>query len=135
MAKSLLFNVRKFRVIDGDSVEVEMDLGCKLYQTKTVRLAGVDAPEMHGATKGFGEKVRGLVDRWLSHRVPLTLMSLDWDEKYGRLMGDFYSVCEPGFPSLTGYLLQNGLALPYDGGQKRIWAATELAKISSFVAL
>lgn len=42
------------RVIDGDGIEVSIDLGLRLYHTVQIRLAGIDAPELSGPSRPAG---------------------------------------------------------------------------------
>ena len=77
------------RVIDGDTVVVTIDLGLHVKVTKTVRLLGINAPEMYD-TKGPSAKdhLIALLDTGL---MPIVIQThLDRDDKYGRLLGTFY---------------------------------------------
>lgn len=46
------------RVIDGDTVEAQIELGFHVRTSQTLRLIGIDAPEMHGDESEAGEKAR-----------------------------------------------------------------------------
>lgn len=48
------YNATILRVIDGDTVEAEVDLGFKIRIREHFRLYGIDAPEMKGETKAAG---------------------------------------------------------------------------------
>ena len=53
------YSAKVLRVIDGDTIELDVDLGFRVRRTLRVRLAGVDAPECRGASraKGIASKV------------------------------------------------------------------------------
>ena len=53
------YNAELVRVIDGDTVELDIDLGFHITARQIVRLLGVDAPETR--TKDLGEKARGFI--------------------------------------------------------------------------
>lgn len=46
------------RVVDGDTVDLEMDLGFRITHALRVRLLGIDAPELRGATREAGAAAR-----------------------------------------------------------------------------
>lgn len=60
-----VYRARCLRVIDGDTLHLVADLGFRLTREDHFRLLGVDAPEMHGATRQAGEAARRFVCDWL----------------------------------------------------------------------
>jgi endonuclease YncB( thermonuclease family) len=77
------------RVVDGDTVHARVDLGCDVRLDLTLRLAGIDAPELP-TVEGVAAKeyLEGLLEP--SPRVPATLLVRtfkDRREKYGRYLG------------------------------------------------
>jgi micrococcal nuclease len=105
------------KVYDGDTITV----ATKLYATDTavyrfsVRLAGIDTPEIHGATSA--EKAAAITSRDLLSNLimdKIVLLKNVQFEKYGRLLADVYL----GDLHLNQYLLDNNCAVPYDGGKK-----------------
>src|SRR5579885_3227048 len=102
------------RVIDGDTVEAEIDLGFHVSLTVTLRLAGINAPE----TKGT-ERPRGLVaTRSLDSLITdltggtrhLTVRTQkDVTEKYGR----YLAVLIAGDVNLNDRMLADGHAVPF----------------------
>ena len=100
------------RVIDGDTVDLDLDLGFSLTLRQRVRLYGVDAPELR--SKDPAEKAKGLesqafVAQWFEQPGPV-LVRTSKEEKYGRMLADCY---REGAPSLCTELLERGLAVPY----------------------
>jgi len=121
------FRVTKInRVVDGDTIDVTIDLGFDLYKKERVRVAGVDTPEKR--TKNLEEKALGLdATGWLKAKLEETIKG---DEeliirtelkggtgKYGRLLGWLY-VGEDDI-SLNEKMITEGYAWAYDGGTKQ----------------
>jgi micrococcal nuclease len=102
------------RVVDGDTLDLDLDLGFSITLRQRVRLIGIDAPEMR--TRDAAEKTRGLataahVVGWFE-RPGQVLVTTTKDDKYGRMLADLYRESEP---SLCTELLTLGLAVPYRG--------------------
>jgi micrococcal nuclease len=86
-------------VIDGDTVDVQIDLGFKITAYERVRLNNIDAPESYGPTASArGKAAKDFVIGWMAFAKELTLHSLKYDhrEKYGRVLGDLYRVNHKG---------------------------------------
>ena len=120
------FRVTKIKkVVDGDTIDVVIDLGFDLAKTERVRIAGVDTPEKR--TRDLEEKALGLdATNWLKEKLTETIKG---DEeltirtelkggvgKYGRLLGWLY--IGDSAVSLNHLMIQEGYAWPYDGGAK-----------------
>ena len=87
------------RVLDGDTIDVTIDLGFDLYKKERVRIAGVDTPEKR--TRNLEEKALGIdATNWLKEKLESTLSGDDQLSirtelvggvgKYGRLLGWLY---------------------------------------------
>jgi micrococcal nuclease len=112
---------RVLKVVDGDTIKVEIDLGFDLCVTTTIRLAGIDTPESR--TKDLKEKQLGLdAKKWLETiltenqniRIHTTK---DANEKYGRLLGTLY--LSNDVKSINELMIESGYAWKYDGGTKQ----------------
>ena len=115
------------RVVDGDTIDVTIDLGFDLYKKERVRVAGVDTPEKR--TKNLEEKALGLdATAWLKEKLEETIKG---DEelivrtelkggvgKYGRLLGWLY--VGDSDVSLNEQMITEGYAHAYDGGTKNM---------------
>jgi micrococcal nuclease len=108
------------RVVDGDTIDADIDLGFDISLTKRVRLSGVDTPESR--TTDLKEKALGLeVKEWLKKNLDgkkniLIKTELpDSTEKYGRILGRLYvdDIC------LNDRMIAEGYAWTYDGGTKK----------------
>jgi len=114
------------RVVDGDTIDADIDLGFDISLTKRIRLAGIDTPESRTTNKA--EKALGLdAKEWLKHRLEeakdiiIRTQLPDSTEKYGRIIGQLYINGEDA--SLNNQMITEGYALPYDGGTKdKDWA-------------
>ena len=120
------FRVTKIdKVLDGDTIDVTIDLGYELYQKERVRIAGVETPEKR--TKNLEEKELGIdATNWLKKELEDVLAGDDelivrtelhgGVGKYGRLLGWLYVGDEQ--VSLNEQMITQGYAHAYDGGTK-----------------
>ena len=120
------FRVTKIKkVLDGDTIDVVIDLGFDLAKTERVRIAGVDTPEKR--TRNLEEKALGLdATNWLKEKLNDTIKGDDelvvrtelkgGVGKYGRLLGWLY-VGDSDL-SLNEQMITEGYAHAYDGGTK-----------------
>ena len=121
------FRVTKInRVLDGDTIDVTIDLGFDLFKKERVRIAGVDTPEKR--TRDKEEKVLGIdATNWLKEKLTNTINGDDdliirtelvgGVGKYGRLLGWLY--IGDSNVSLNEKMIQEGYAWAYDGGTKQ----------------
>jgi len=137
--KLITITVKTCRVIDGDSMDVMFDHGRKVYSESGVRLAGLDTPESRGVSemeKACGLKVKKAVELWFKKlqdsNKQIMFLSYEWEEKFGRLVGDFREQTAGHVETLGEYLLRNKLARPYHGEKKIDWTKEELRLIEVF---
>ena len=113
------------KVLDGDTIDVTIDLGFDLYKKERVRVAGVDTPEKR--TRNLEEKALGIdATNWLKKELEDVLAGDDelivrtelhgGVGKYGRLLGWLYVGDEQ--VSLNEQMITQGYAHAYDGGTK-----------------
>ena len=109
------------KVVDGDTIDADIDLGFDISLTKRIRLAGIDTPESR--TRDAYEKKLGLQSKdWLKNRLQFAKDIIirtelpDSTEKYGRIIGHLYVNGED--VSLNNQMIIEGYALEYDGGTK-----------------
>ncbi len=114
------------RVVDGDTIDVTIDLGFDLYKKERVRVAGVDTPEKR--TRDLEEKALGLdATKWLKDKLDGAISGDDdlvirtelvgGMGKYGRLLGWLY--IGDAEVSLNEQMIEEGYAWAYDGGTKQ----------------
>ena len=116
------------RVLDGDTIDVTIDLGFDLYKKERVRVAGVDTPEKR--TRDLEEKELGIdATNWLKEKLE---GAIEGDDeltirtelkggvgKYGRVLAEIFIKGEK--KSLNQLLIENGHAYVYEGGKKQIF--------------
>lgn len=109
------------KVVDGDTIDADIDLGFDISLTKRIRLAGIDTPESR--TTNVKEKAMGLESKeWLKKTLEgakdiLIKTELpDSTEKYGRIIGHLFINGQE--TSLNNQMITSGYALAYDGGTK-----------------
>ena len=114
------------KVLDGDTIDVIIDLGFDLYKKERVRIAGVDTPEKR--TRDLEEKALGEdATNWLKEQLDGAISGEDdlvirtelvgGMGKYGRLLGWLYIGDET--ESINERMIQQGYAWEYDGGTKK----------------
>ena len=118
-----IYRIRSIhKVVDGDTIDADIDLGFDISLSKRIRLAGVDTPESRTADPN--EKKFGLESKdWLKSRLEFAKDIIiktelpDSTEKYGRIIGHLYINGEE--TSLNNQMIANGYAWEYDGGTKK----------------
>jgi micrococcal nuclease len=114
------------KVLDGDTIDVMIDLGFDLFKKERVRIAGVDTPEKR--TRDLEEKALGKdATNWLKEKLDSTIAGDDeltirtelvgGVGKYGRLLGWCY--IGDADVSLNEQMITEGFAWAYDGGTKQ----------------
>ena len=85
------YHVEICRVIDGDSIVADIDLGAKIWLCgQHVRITSVDTPELHGPTKGQAEAFTRFTSEWCHQGGPYVLHSESVDS-FGRWLGDVHN--------------------------------------------
>ena len=113
-------------MVDGDTIDVTIDLGFDLMKKERVRIAGVDTPEKR--TRDLEEKALGIdATNWMKEKLEGAIKGDDelvirtelkgGVGKYGRLLGWLY--VGDGLVSLNEQMINEGYAWEYDGGTKK----------------
>lgn len=117
------YNAVVNHIVDGDTVDLDIDLGFGIWQRKTrVRLYGIDAPESR--TRDLAEKVYGLMAKeFVKDTIPegskvIVKTTLDKTGKYGRILGEIYQT-EYAI-SINEQMVQLNLAVRYNGQSKEL---------------
>ena len=108
-------------VVDGDTIDVEIDLGFSISFSSRVRLAGIDTPESRTSDKA--EKVLGLESKeYLKSKIKdaksvvIKTEKMDSSEKYGRILGWVY--LDGSEVSINEQMISEGYAWGYLGDTK-----------------
>ena len=113
-------------MVDGDTIDVTIDLGFDLFKKERVRVAGVDTPEKR--TRDLEEKELGIdATNWLKKHLEEAISGeedlvirtelVGGVGKYGRLLGWLY-IADSQL-SLNEMMIEEGYAWAYDGGTKQ----------------
>ncbi len=111
------------KVIDGDTVDVDIDLGFGVWMKKQrIRLYGVDTPESRTrdlVEKKYGLAAKSFVKGHLPVGSPQTLKTkLDGKGKFGRILGEFVIEIQYGNTTLNELLIKDHHAVRYYGQSK-----------------
>ncbi len=115
------------RVIDGDTLEVLIDLGFRQFSVERVRLAGIDTPEIRGPQRTAGLAVARWVTGWAATLGPDFVAQTGKDSgMWGRWVADVWA---PTGEHLNGQLLAEGLAKPATTA-RAAWTPDEIKEIT-----
>ena len=116
------YRAKVVRVIDGDTVDVDIDLGFGIWQkNERVRIMGIDTPESRTRDKiekKFGlaakAKLKSILGKDTVLKTTINKKGLDMKGKFGRVLGDFLVDGK----QVTEIMCKSGHAVPYFGGAK-----------------
>lgn len=133
MSERFWYGATVLDVVDGDTVDLMIDLGFKIHHKIRVRLYGVNTPESRTkdlAEKEMGMKAKQFTKDWLtSHKWVYVNTIPDKNDKYGRILARIYSselVNDPKTACLNTDIIQAGYAREYFGVGDKTW--TEFKK-------
>ena len=109
------------KVVDGDTIDVDIDLGFDICFSSRVRLAGIDTPESRTtdkAEKALGLEAKAYVKTQIdsAKTVVIKTEKMDSSEKYGRILGWVFLDNSP--VSLNQKMIDDGYAWGYLGDTK-----------------
>jgi micrococcal nuclease len=108
-------------VVDGDTIDVVIDLGFNVLFEQRVRLAGIDTPESRTtdkAEKALGLEAKEYLKKHLKDAKSIVIRTekMDSSEKYGRILGWLYVNGES--ESINNKMISDGYAWGYLGETK-----------------
>lgn len=110
-SEKYVYKAKCLRVIDGDTIVAEVDLGFNIYTKVNIRLEGIDAPEVR--TRDLEEKKKGIASKeYLEDIFSLNksfLLESKKVDKYGRCLGTIYI----GDVNINEEMIEEGLAARY----------------------
>jgi len=117
------YKCKILRVVDGDTVDVDIDLGFGVWLHKErVRIMGIDTPESRTRDKVekiFGlaakERLNSLLGEKAILETKVSKKGEDMKGKFGRVLGNFRTTAGDHCASI---LIEEGHAVPYTGGSK-----------------
>ena len=113
------------RVVDGDPIDVNIDLGFDIHHSARGRMMGIDTPESR--TRNLAEKALGLASKarlkeMLKGQKVKLLTSKEGKGKFGRVLADVIIIDKQGTETnCNQQLIEEGHARPYYGGKKVPW--------------
>ena len=126
MADRFFYQTKVLHVVDGDTLDLMIDLGFNVHHQIRVRLYGVDTPESRTTNlveKAAGLKSKEFVARWVAKYPYAFIQTLkDKNEKYGRILANMYSD-EARTNCLNTELVSSGFAKAYFGDKKEAFSA------------
>jgi len=122
------YRAKVLKVVDGDTVDVDIDLGFGIVLTdERVRIMGIDTPESRTRDKvekkfGLAAKARlkQLLGKSCVLKTQINKNGEDMKGKFGRILGDFsvYDASTDTWTMATKVMIKEGHAVPYTGGSK-----------------
>ena len=120
------YRAKIIKVIDGDTVDVDIDLGFGVVLTdERVRMMGIDTPESRTRDKvekkfGLASKARlkEILGKQAILQTQINKNGEDMKGKFGRILGDFQVDMDGEEKLATQVLVEEGHAVPYFGGNK-----------------
>lgn len=105
-------------IVDGDTVDVVIDLGFSMTTKQRVRLSGIDAPETNSVDlleRQLALEAKKFVTEWFATARNIHIATIK-DDKYGRMLAVFHA--DGNAESLNDCLVRLGYAWAYDGGTR-----------------
>jgi len=116
------------KVVDGDTIDLMIDLGFNIHHKIRVRLFGVNTPESRTKDlkeKELGLKAKSFTQNWLTNHKWVFVNTIpDKNDKYGRVLAKIYSsdnVNDPKTACLNTDIIQAGFAREYFGVGDKTW--------------
>jgi len=133
------YDVRLLKAVDGDTVDVDIDLGFNMWlRDERVRIMGIDTPESRTSDKVekvFGRAAKARLKELLTEGGVLVTTEEkngeDMRGKFGRILGDFKI---PDGRLVTEVLAKEGHCVPYFGGSKDDVQAQHMANRERLLA-
>ena len=116
------YRVKKLiNVVDGDTIDVDIDLGFDISLSKRVRMAGIDTPESRTSDKfekALGLEAKEDLKKHIKDATSIVIKTElpDSSEKYGRILGWVY--VDGGTKSINETMIEDGYAWGYRGETK-----------------
>lgn len=106
------------KIVDGDTIDVIIDIGFNILRKERIRLSRIDTPESNSKDekeKLLAFEAKEFLSLWLVDQNELKIKTTK-DDKYGRYLGEIYGdqhIC------INDVLINKGYAWEYDGGTKK----------------
>lgn len=115
------YRVKVLKIIDGDTIDVSVDLGFFTHRNIRVRMYGINTPETR--TRDLEEKKRGLAAKAvltkLLNEADEVIMKSHGVGKFGRCLGEIFIEKNGEKKNVGEHLIASGLAQEYYGGKRK----------------
>jgi micrococcal nuclease len=105
------------KVVDGDTLDVIIDVGFNMLRKDRIRINRIDTPESKTTDeyeKKLGLDAKKFVSEWVKKSKQIRIKTIK-DDKYGRILGELFN---ENNECLNNLLIENGYAWEYDGTTK-----------------
>ena len=118
------YKCKILRVVDGDTVDVDIDLGFGVWMHKErIRLYGIDTPESRTRDleeKRYGLAAKAFLSGMLDDKAGITLKThKDKEGKFGRILGELWRTTDFANQSINEYMVEKHHAVRYFGQSKK----------------
>jgi len=116
------------KVLDGDTVDLLVDLGFSSFKKDRFRLDIIDTPEINSkdmVERKFAEEAKAFLTEWLNNQSTITVKTIK-DDKYGRMLAKLYGT---NGECINDILLESGYAWIYPARDKNFDLLLEKRKL------
>ena len=111
------YKARVIKVIDGDTIDVDLDVGLHITIRKRLRLLDIDAYEKRGEERELGLKATARMEELVTHAAEVMVTTvMDTTGKYGRLLATVWArtLLDEEFVNVNQLMITEGHAVPYE---------------------
>lgn len=110
------YPISNIRIIDGDTIEADVDLGFRIRQRQIIRLAGIDAPELRSKDAKERERAKAakiaLERALIVRQPPRIVMHSTGLDKYGRSLAIIWASDGSSWDEINALMVEQGYAAP-----------------------
>jgi micrococcal nuclease len=114
------YKAKVLKVVDGDTLDLSVDLGFGVFKMDRFRLNRINTPEIHGSDSARGKQASSRVAALAPVGSTVMIRTIkDSQEKYGKYLAEvFIEQKSAPLMNLNDALVAEGLAVAYDGGKR-----------------
>jgi micrococcal nuclease len=109
------YSAHVLRVVDGDTLEVMIDHGDSIFRKRTIRILGMNAPEMTGKAKDAGHGARNVLILHLAIHGNAIIIRTEKPDSFGRSLAECWTL---DGKSVAEYMIEQGRAVPTNAAGK-----------------
>jgi micrococcal nuclease len=122
VASDYVYDAVVLNVVDGDTIDVDVDLGFHVHQNMRLRLSGIDTPELNSPDpekRAAALKAKEYLTTLVAGKKVVIETFRDKTEKFGRFLAKVTVFTSQGSAlNVNDHMIQVGYAKPYDGGKR-----------------